>query len=409
MNTSVSTLAAFSVLAALASAQDADLAPRPSSSRTLTPVVRPAGTGNAKAALYTNGTYVTQTGVGFGGADVSEIELGSIIFGYGDSQAASQRIADDFTVPAGETWTLDQLLWHGYQTGAPTTGTINGITVEALDGAPSLGGSPVAGDTTTNRFVSQTWTGVYRVTSTTLTSTARAIFDVAADLTAFAPLASGSYWLSVDMAGTLSSGPWCPPTVPSLPSDNAEQFTGSWAPIFDTGTGQGHDMWFHLDGTSGGGGTGPGTPYCFGVNCPCGNDDPGAGCVNSSGVGGLLDGFGTSSVAAADLGLSLSGLPTSCVTLILLGAQTGEKPFKDGKLCLSGTIWRLWKHFNSGQTGAFQVPEVANLFAIGGPYIVFAPGETWNFQSWYRDPPASSTACGMKSNLTNGYTVTFQP
>jgi len=154
---------------------------------------------------------------------------------------------------------------------------------------------------------------------------------------------------------------------------------------------------------------GPGTPYCFGVNCPCGNDDPDAGCVNSTGAGALLDGFGTSSVAAADLGLDITGLPPSSVTLILLSSQTAELPFKDGKLCLGGTVWRLWKHFNSGQTGSLQIPNIANLFAIGGPFIVFAPGQIWHFQSWYRDPPATGTSCGLKSNLTNGYTVAFLP
>ncbi len=29
--------------------------------------------------------------------------------------------------------------------------------------------------------------------------------------------------------------------------------------------------------------------YCFGAACPCGNDDPEAGCANSTGVGGFSD------------------------------------------------------------------------------------------------------------------------
>ena len=154
---------------------------------------------------------------------------------------------------------------------------------------------------------------------------------------------------------------------------------------------------------------GPGTPYCFGVGCPCGNDDPTAGCINSTGAGALLDGFGTSSVAAGDLGFSVTQLAPNKVMLVALSDQQGNKPFFDGNLCLGGTIRRLWKHFNSGANGQVQIPDVPNLFAIGQPFITFAPGETWNFQVWFRDSPPTSSTCGKKANLTNGYSVTFQP
>jgi hypothetical protein len=36
----------------------------------------------------------------------------------------------------------------------------------------------------------------------------------------------------------------------------------------------------------------PGSKFCFGVDCPCGNDDPTGGCVNSSGHGAQLDASG---------------------------------------------------------------------------------------------------------------------
>ena len=38
-----------------------------------------------------------------------------------------------------------------------------------------------------------------------------------------------------------------------------------------------------------------GIPFCFGVGCPCGNDDPNAGCANSTGSGALLEGSGSAS------------------------------------------------------------------------------------------------------------------
>jgi hypothetical protein len=152
---------------------------------------------------------------------------------------------------------------------------------------------------------------------------------------------------------------------------------------------------------------GVGTPYCFGVGCPCGNDSPTTGCVNSSGVGALLDATGSASVSAADLGLSMTGLATNSVTLVVLSTQTADKPFKDGKLCLGGSVKRLWKHLNSGKDGTLQVPGLLNLLAIGPPFLSVQPGDAWNFQAWYRDPNASP--CGNKSNLTNGYAITFVP
>ena len=45
----------------------------------------------------------------------------------------------------------------------------------------------------------------------------------------------------------------------------------------------------------------PGTPFCFGVGCPCGNDDPNAGCMNGTGQGALLTGSGSASISSDDL------------------------------------------------------------------------------------------------------------
>ena len=154
-------------------------------------------------------------------------------------------------------------------------------------------------------------------------------------------------------------------------------------------------------------GNGPGTAYCFGVGCPCGNDDPTAGCVNSTGFGALLTASGTSSVLADDLVFDGTRLPPSSVTLLAMGNQTQNVPFMDGLLCIGGQTERLWKHFNSGQLGQVSCGGVCGLFAAGG--LSVAPGETWHFQMWFRDSPANQTPCGNKANLTNAYTATFTP
>jgi hypothetical protein len=58
---------------------------------------------------------------------------------------------------------------------------------------------------------------------------------------------------------------------------------------------------------------------------------------------------------------------------------------------------------NSGIFGL--IPLVVDLNAVPQPNgnVVVQPGETWNFQLWYRD-----SALGFPtSNFTDGYTITF--
>ncbi|HVS11759.1 MAG TPA: hypothetical protein VMS76_17960, partial [Planctomycetota bacterium] len=64
------------VLALAASAQQSDTAPTLSTGPTAAVKVARTGGGmqNGSVLLFDNGTWITQTGVGAGGADVSEIE-----------------------------------------------------------------------------------------------------------------------------------------------------------------------------------------------------------------------------------------------------------------------------------------------------------------------------------------------
>src|SRR5258708_7692579 len=59
--------------------------------------------------------------------------------------------------------------------------------------------------------------------------------------------------------------------------------------------------------------------YCPTPLGPCGNDDPAAGCKNSTGNGGLLCAVGTTSVSTDDLELSATGLPPGSMGLFYMG------------------------------------------------------------------------------------------
>lgn len=152
----------------------------------------------------------------------------------------------------------------------------------------------------------------------------------------------------------------------------------------------------------------PGTPYCFGVACPCGNGVPDAGCTNSSGLGGRLTATGSNSIAADDLVFLGTQLPKNAVTLVALATGQAQKSFADGMLCLGDAVWRLPQHLNSGHSGTATYSGIAGMILVQA-HFPLTPGDTLHFQIWNRDMPSNQTPCGGGANLTNGYTVTFAP
>jgi len=158
------------------------------------------------------------------------------------------------------------------------------------------------------------------------------------------------------------------------------------------------------------------TAYCFGMSCPCGNDDPAYGCANSSlgldGIpqGGLLAACGSASVADDDLVLSASQLPPDQPGIFFMGGSALELPFGDGKRCVgagASGIFRYLPPAFSGPTGTITLGPGIVLrsqgFAAAGRIDA---GETWYFQGWFRDPAGP---CGTAFNLTNGLALIFAP
>lgn len=137
---------------------------------------------------------------------------------------------------------------------------------------------------------------------------------------------------------------------------------------------------------------------------PCGNAYP-TGCVNATGIGATLTGFGTlagsdADWASDDLVLTTTGMPGGSFALCFMGdTLIPPFPLANGILCASGTIVRL---------GVSPVP--ASGTATFGPGLIGASagaitlGSTWHFQTWYRD---IGGPCGSFSNLSNALSVTF--
>ena len=208
------------------------------------------------AILHDQSELVSNPGAGFGGADASAITAPGTLFGA-STTGNPFKMSDDFTIPSGQSWQIDSIIVFGYQTGSTTTSTITEARLEIQSGiGPDTTGSTVVfGDTTTNRMLGTYWSGIYRVTSTTLTNSQRPIMRV--NVTVNSTLPSGDYWLISSLKGSLASGPWSPPrTIPAVPltGNGKQRVATGWQPYVDGTPPSGQGVPFIIYGSVVGGG-----------------------------------------------------------------------------------------------------------------------------------------------------------
>lgn len=201
--------------------------------------------------LWDNGTFVTQFIAGCNGGDISTLESPGVVLGF-DASRAIARQADDFTVPTGQTWRLDNMQWYLYQPASPPNEPINAGFARLWDGPPGAGGQVIAGDLTTNRLVGSEFMDIYRVTSSNPADCSRAVKRITLDMSWAPDLSGGTYWVELTTQGSPNfTGPFAPPTVPrSLNTDNSRRFLVSnqtWAPNMDSGLPV--DFPFELEGS----------------------------------------------------------------------------------------------------------------------------------------------------------------
>lgn len=123
---------------------------------------------------------------------------------------------------------------------------------------------------------------------------------------------------------------------------------------------------------------------------------------NSTGMAATIEAIGSSSAAAQSLQLQARDLPALQPSVFYFGGSQVQLPFGNGTRCVG----------NSG-SGVFRLPVTyANAYGnvehpvdfLNGPAAVIQAGDTWYFQSWYRDPAAG----GAFFDLTDGLAITFQ-
>lgn len=184
-------------------------------------------------------------------------------------------MADDFTVGAGNTWTLQDAQFWAYRTGAAVGGAspLTGAYVRIYNGAPNAGGTLVFGtagtDMTTtnpNLLTSSTFDNMYRVFNTTTPApgtapgTTRGIWKSTVDLTSAPALTSGTYWIEWTYTFSVEGTSFSPSVTivgdRGLAGWNALQSNaGVWTAAIDAGNpataaDEAQDMPFIINGTT---------------------------------------------------------------------------------------------------------------------------------------------------------------
>ncbi|HRZ22348.1 MAG TPA: hypothetical protein P5184_11810, partial [Bacteroidales bacterium] len=143
--------------------------------------------------LFDNGPLVNSPGSGQGGADESVVYDPLTLLAYPSSSPV--RTADNFTVDAAG-WQIDSVSFFDIIPNAPVFPSyFSGYFVRIWDGMPGQNGSHVIwGDRTTNRLVSSTWSGIYRVGDENSGGTGLAIFRNTCSTSGLI-LGPGEYWI----------------------------------------------------------------------------------------------------------------------------------------------------------------------------------------------------------------------
>ncbi|MDA8593144.1 hypothetical protein N9L90_04445, partial [Planctomycetota bacterium] len=106
-------------------------------------------------------------------------------------------------------------------------------------------------------------------------------------------------------------------------------------------------------------------------------------------------------------------LPANATVLFLAADTLSRSPFMDGLLCIGGPgskIYRLPPATTSGADGTATLGS--GLVALSNTNAVpikggIIPGDTWYFQTFFRD--MGMGGCGTGANTSNVVGVTFTP
>jgi len=201
---------------------------------------------NAQAIIYDNGStggpgthgIVTNPGAAFGGGDLSALIAPDANFGFSANSAGPFRLSDQFVVPAGQTWTINNFHVYTYTTGA-TAPTVTAGTFQIFNGAPNAGGTVIAGDTTTNVLTADAFAGptaIWRAQDTAPLTNNRQVQDATLTPGAAIVLSPGTYWFDFGLTYSTGAGfvpPLSTPVGGAVTGDALQSVGGVYAPLVD--------------------------------------------------------------------------------------------------------------------------------------------------------------------------------
>lgn len=190
------------------------------------------------------------------GAEWSELQhppgdLSEANWSLGESMDGSfdnERVADDFTVPASETWTIESFDSYGFTSSVlPAPGRFYAAKLQIWTGPPTTSPSSAVslfGDMSTNRLAATVPTGIYRTPNTVSPTAAdpepKMIWRNSLELKPPLTLPPGTYW--AEWSGNAAFEAVAPQvTVKGArgrPGANGRKFisaVGVWSPAVDPG------------------------------------------------------------------------------------------------------------------------------------------------------------------------------
>jgi len=156
-----------------------------------------------------------------------------------------------------------------------------------------------------------------------------------------------------------------------------------------------------------------GGAVAFDLACPISSSYCTPGLPNSTGQPAALRATGSPAVASNFVRLTAGGLPPDQFGYFLVSRTQGfvNPPGSTGFLCLGGDIGRYdcsscGQVQSSGATGSMSIGRGEGLdlnnLPLNVPPVFTSPGDTLNFQCWYRDFNPTLT-----SNFTDGVSILF--
>ncbi|MFT7678135.1 MAG: hypothetical protein ACI8QC_002121 [Planctomycetota bacterium] len=128
--------------------------------------------------------------------------------------------------------------------------------------------------------------------------------------------------------------------------------------------------------------------------------------ANSTGVPAELTMISENNSVGTQLTAQVIDLPVGQFCL-LLASQNSTAPFipptSQGNLCLTGSVLRFHAQSAAASGEGWFFADVDTTDMPSSPPSSVMPGETWHFQTWYRDINPANT-----SNFTNALSITFQ-